>query len=187
MSNQCSDFLIAYILILMYSFSAADMDARSVMEQRLQAMVCCFSMVQRVLARQPQDDSTVVSASTSTSSSTSTSTSSSSNNSGCTTQSESSKKIGTSINTPYNIDCSTNNHSTSSSNSSSGNSNSTLPECEQGFEGKLPTRTVSAAEATERIWKYLSAVPSLMEVRISGVQCVVDFCILLHVQMLTNI
>ena len=164
----------------MCSFSAADMDARSVMEQRLQAMVCCFSMVQRVLARQPQDDSTVVSASTSTTSSTSTS----STSSGCTTQSESSKKTGTSINTPYNIDCSTNNNS---SNSSSGNSNNTLPECEQGFEGKLPTRTVSAAEATERIWKYLSAVPSLMEVRITCVHCAVDFCILMHVQVLTNI
>ena len=153
----------------MFSFSAADMDARSVMEQRLQAMVCCFSMVQRVLARQPQDDGTVVSASTSSSTS----------SSGCTTQSESSKKTdtSTSINTPYNIDCSTtHNHSSSSSSgsssSSAGNSNSkespriALPECEQGFEGKLPTRTVSAAEATERIWKYLSAVPSLMEVRI---------------------
>jgi hypothetical protein len=150
------------------------MDARSVMEQRLQAMVCCFSMVQRVLARQPQDDSTVVSVTTSTSSSICTS--SSGTNSGCTTQSESSKKTDTSINTPYNTDCSTNNHSSSSSSSSSGssssgNSNSTLPECEQGFEGKLPTRTVSAAEATERIWKYLSAVPSLMEVRIVYLVC----------------
>ena len=153
------------------------MDARSVMEQRLQAMVCCFSMVQRVLARQPQDDSTVISASTCTSSSNTSSNTSSSTNSGCTTQSESSKKTGTStsINTPYNIDCSTSNHNSSSSNSSSGNSNSTLPECEQGFEGKLPTRTVSAAEATERIWKYLSAVPSLMEVRILSLVCSVQW------------
>jgi hypothetical protein len=35
----------------LYTFSAADMDARSVMEQRLQSMVCCFSMVQQVIAR----------------------------------------------------------------------------------------------------------------------------------------
>ena len=142
----------------MCSFSAADMDARSVMEQRLQAMVCCFSMVQRVLARQPQDDSTVVSSSTT----------------GYTTQSESSKRTSASTNTPHHTDCSTNNLSSSSSsgassssNNNSRNSSSTaIPECEQGFEGKLPTRAVSAGEATERIWKYLSAVPSLMEVRI---------------------
>ena len=35
----------------LYTFSAADMDARSVMEQRLQSMVCCFSMVTQVLQR----------------------------------------------------------------------------------------------------------------------------------------
>lgn len=34
-----------------HSFSEADMDARSVMEQRLQSMVCCFSMVQKVIER----------------------------------------------------------------------------------------------------------------------------------------
>lgn len=128
------------------------MDARSVMEQRLQAMVCCFSMVQRVLARQPQDDSTVVSTSTSTS--------------GCTTQSESSKKPNTSTNTPHNTGCSMNILSNSSSSSSTESTKTAIPECEQGFEGKLPTRAVSAAEAAERIWKYLSAVPSLMEVSI---------------------
>jgi hypothetical protein len=33
-----------------YTYSAADMDARSVMEQRLQSMVCAFSMVQQVLS-----------------------------------------------------------------------------------------------------------------------------------------
>ena len=32
-----------------YSFCTADMDARSVMEQRMQSLVCCFSMVQRVI------------------------------------------------------------------------------------------------------------------------------------------
>ena len=127
------------------------MDARSVMEQRLQAMVCCFSMVQRVLARQPQDDSTVVSTSTSTSTS------------GCTTQSESSSKSSTIANTPHSTGCSVNILSSSSS-SSTESTRTATPECEQGFEGKLPTRAVSAAEATERIWKYLSAVPSLMEV-----------------------
>lgn len=35
----------------LYTFSAADMDARSVMEQRLQSMVCCFSLVQQVILR----------------------------------------------------------------------------------------------------------------------------------------
>lgn len=35
----------------LYTYSAADMDARSVMEQRLQSMVCCFSMVQQVILR----------------------------------------------------------------------------------------------------------------------------------------
>lgn len=33
----------------LYTYSAADMDARSVMEQRIQSMVCCFSMVEQVL------------------------------------------------------------------------------------------------------------------------------------------
>lgn len=33
----------------LYTYSAADMDARSVMEQRIQSMVCCFSMVGQVL------------------------------------------------------------------------------------------------------------------------------------------
>jgi hypothetical protein len=37
-----------------YAYATADMDARSVMEQRLQALVCCFSMVDQVLSRQPQ-------------------------------------------------------------------------------------------------------------------------------------
>lgn len=34
----------------LYTFSAADMDARSVMEQRLQSMVCCFSMIDQVIS-----------------------------------------------------------------------------------------------------------------------------------------
>ena len=37
-----------------YSFYAADMDARSVMEQRLQSLVCCCSMISRVLDNQRQ-------------------------------------------------------------------------------------------------------------------------------------
>ena len=32
-----------------YNFSCADMDARVVMEQRLQSLVCCFSMIHKVL------------------------------------------------------------------------------------------------------------------------------------------
>lgn len=37
-----------------YTFSGADMDARCVMEQRIQSMVCCFSMIHRVLLGQPR-------------------------------------------------------------------------------------------------------------------------------------
>jgi hypothetical protein len=36
----------------LYSFSAADADARVVMEQRLQSLVCCFSMIGRVFKHQ---------------------------------------------------------------------------------------------------------------------------------------
>ena len=36
-----------------YTCAQADLDARSVMEQRLQSLVCCFSMLQRVVAQQP--------------------------------------------------------------------------------------------------------------------------------------
>ena len=36
------------------SFTAADMEARSVMEQRLQSLVCCFSMVSKFLSLQTQ-------------------------------------------------------------------------------------------------------------------------------------
>ena len=39
----------------LYSYSSADMDARSVMEQRIQSMVCCFSMVDQVLMKQSDD------------------------------------------------------------------------------------------------------------------------------------
>jgi len=39
-----------------YSYSSADMDARSVMEQRLQSLVCCFSMISRVLEHQPKEE-----------------------------------------------------------------------------------------------------------------------------------
>lgn len=35
-----------------YSFTDADLDARSVMEQRIQSMVCCVSLVQQVLLKQ---------------------------------------------------------------------------------------------------------------------------------------
>ena len=38
-----------------YTFSQADLDARSVMEQRLQSLVCCFSMLQRVVEQQPPE------------------------------------------------------------------------------------------------------------------------------------
>eukprot|EP00981_Chlorochromonas_danica_P011148 scaffold3779_cov254-Ochromonas_danica.AAC.8 len=38
---------------LSYSFAGADMDARCVMEQRIQSMVSCISMVNRVLVSQP--------------------------------------------------------------------------------------------------------------------------------------
>ena len=93
------------------------MDARSVMEQRLQAMVCCFSMVQRVLVRQPG------------------------------TQQKTHNKYATNANS-----------STVSADPVDGNTNSES-------EGLLPTRTVTGAEASERIWRYLSAVPTLMEVR----------------------
>ena len=37
-----------------YTFSSADMDARCVLEQRMQSMVCCFSMVSKFLERQPE-------------------------------------------------------------------------------------------------------------------------------------
>ncbi len=40
----------------LYTYSAADLDARSVMEQRIQSLVCCFSMIQRVLSKQPPSD-----------------------------------------------------------------------------------------------------------------------------------
>ena len=39
-----------------YTYSAADMDARSVMEQRLQSLVCCCSMISQVLTSQPSPD-----------------------------------------------------------------------------------------------------------------------------------
>lgn len=41
-----------------YCFSGADMDARCVMEQRIQSMVCCFSMINRVLEGQKDKDQT---------------------------------------------------------------------------------------------------------------------------------
>lgn len=39
-----------------YSFAAADMDARCVMEQRIQSLICCASMIQKLLSKQPEDD-----------------------------------------------------------------------------------------------------------------------------------
>lgn len=38
-----------------YTFSSADMDARIVMEQRLQSLICSYSMVSRVLDKQPEE------------------------------------------------------------------------------------------------------------------------------------
>jgi hypothetical protein len=38
-----------------YTYSTADMEARCVMEQRIQSMVCCFSMVDRVISNQSQE------------------------------------------------------------------------------------------------------------------------------------
>ena len=38
-----------------YTFSSADMDARIVMEQRLQSLICSYSMVSRVLEKQPAE------------------------------------------------------------------------------------------------------------------------------------
>lgn len=40
----------------LYTYSAADMEARSVMEQRIQSLICWLSMTQRVLMNQPQDN-----------------------------------------------------------------------------------------------------------------------------------
>ena len=36
-----------------YSFTDADMEARSVMEQRIQSFVCCYSMLRKVISAQP--------------------------------------------------------------------------------------------------------------------------------------
>jgi [histone H3]-lysine4 N-trimethyltransferase ATXR3 len=38
-----------------YSFSSADMDARCVLEQRMQSLVCCYSMVSKFLSQQPEE------------------------------------------------------------------------------------------------------------------------------------
>eukprot|EP01038_Epipyxis_sp_PR26KG_P004388 gene4388-6204_t len=40
-----------------YTFSSADMDARSVMEQRIQSLVCSFSMIQQILQQQTSKSS----------------------------------------------------------------------------------------------------------------------------------
>lgn len=37
-----------------YTFSSADMDARCVLEQRMQSLVCCFSSVSKFLSQQPE-------------------------------------------------------------------------------------------------------------------------------------
>ena len=39
-----------------YTYSNADMDARSVMEQRIQSMICCFSMVMRIIRSTEQQE-----------------------------------------------------------------------------------------------------------------------------------
>ena len=36
----------------LYTFSSADMDARCVMEQRIQSLICCVSLIRRVLKKQ---------------------------------------------------------------------------------------------------------------------------------------
>lgn len=38
-----------------YTFASADMDARCVMEQRIQSVICCFSMIQKVLNQQSSE------------------------------------------------------------------------------------------------------------------------------------
>lgn len=43
-----------------YSFGAADMEARCIMEQRIQSMVCCVSMVNKVLSLQNAADNASV-------------------------------------------------------------------------------------------------------------------------------
>jgi len=40
----------------LYTYGEADLDARSVMEQRLQSLVCCLSMVRRALEAQPEGE-----------------------------------------------------------------------------------------------------------------------------------
>lgn len=44
----------------LYTYSAADMDARSVMEQRIQSIVCCISIIKHVLSRQTNDNKTTL-------------------------------------------------------------------------------------------------------------------------------
>ena len=39
---------------MVYNYSGADLDARSVMEQRLQSIVCCYSMIMKFLSQQPE-------------------------------------------------------------------------------------------------------------------------------------
>jgi hypothetical protein len=39
-----------------YSYSNADMDARCVMEQRIQSMICCISMVTRIVCNSAQNE-----------------------------------------------------------------------------------------------------------------------------------
>ena len=129
------------------------MDARSVMEQRLQAMVCCFSMVQRVLARQPDTTCSIRHSNTNTTSSTS-----------------SSVQLSNGRASDVSHD---NTSSASGCNSNDKISGSIATGSATGSDGLLPTRTVTGVEASERIWRFLSAVPTLMEVIIIKINIVI--------------
>ena len=139
------------------------------MEQRLQAMVCCFSMVQRVLARQPDTIKTPHTASSSSSSSSAVTKKQMSGTGGSSSVCDTSVSVrNTHTNT---IDTASDNNDSNSSNSgngsgsgSSGNNNVNVSTTQS--DRQLPTRTVTGGEAAERVWRYLSAVPTLMEVRI---------------------
>lgn len=87
-----------------YTFSAADMDARCVMEQRLQSMVCGFSMVQRVLARQEHQQQ----------------------------------------------------HEEHADKHAEGKAKKAKSEM-------LPVKALTAGDAAERVWKYMSDIPELLE------------------------
>ena len=135
------------------------------MEQRLQAMVCCFSMVQRVLARQPDTIKTPHTASSSSSSSSSALAKKQMSGTG---GSSSVCDTSVSVGNTNTIDNASDNNDSNSSNSGngSGNGSNNVNVSSTQSDRQLPTRTVTGGEAAERVWRYLSAVPTLMEVRI---------------------